>query len=154
MFIRDLTNADDLPALEQSLRFAAQRNRVLTHNIANIDTPDFRPVDVSVDGFRTTLARAVDDRRERWDGARGELAWSETRELRRDGRGLMTVRPSVASAATTGGAGENVLFQDRNTRSLERLMQQLQENTAQFSLATELMRAKMDLLRTAVDQTR
>ena len=155
MFIRDLTNADELPALEQSLRFAAQRQKVIAHNIANIDTPDFRPVDVSISGFRESLSRAVDERRERWGGgSRGELEWRQTSELRKAPGGLLEIRPSARSSAGAGGAGDNVLFQDRNNRSLERLMQQLQENTAQFSLTTELMRAKMDLLRTAIDQTR
>ncbi len=146
MFIRDLVSADELPVLEQSLRFAAQRARVIEHNIANIDTPNFQPLEASVEGFQASLARAVEDRQERWGGRRGELEWSETRELRKNSRGLLEVRPQ--------GHGDNILFHDRNNRSLERLMQQLQENTAAFTATTELMRAKMDLLRTAVEETR
>ena len=146
MFIRDLVTADELPALEQSLRFSAQRQRVIAHNIANIDTPNFQPLDVSISGFRETLGRALEDREKAWGGKRGALELRETRELKRNDRGLLELRPSTE--------GDNILFHDRNNRSLERLMQQLQENTAEFTTTTELMRAKMDLLRTAVDETR
>jgi len=146
MFIRDLVTADELPALEQSLRFSAQRQRVIAHNIANIDTPGFQPVEVSVTGFRDSLARAVEARKEQWGGYRGELEWAETRELRKNGNGLLEIRPT--------GHGDNILFHDRNNRSLERLMQQLQENTAEFTTTTELMRSKMELLRSAVEETR
>ncbi len=146
MFIRDLVTADELPALEQSLRFSAQRQRVIAHNIANIDTPGFQPLEVSVGGFRESLAKAVEARQERWGGHRGELEWSETRELRKNVRGQLEITPS--------GHGDNILFHDRNNRSLERLMQQLQENTAEFTTTTELLRAKMSLLRSAVEETR
>ena len=146
MFIRDLVNADELPVLGQSLRFAAQRQRVLAHNIANIDTPNFQPVDVSVGGFQKSLSEAIDARREKWGGTRGDLEWGETRELRRNRRGLLELNPTQQ--------GDNILFHDRNNRSLERMMQQLQENMAEFATTTELMKAKMDLLRTAVEQTR
>lgn len=146
MFIRDLTNADELPLLGESLRFAAQRQRIVAHNIANIDTPDFRPLDVSVGGFQRTLERAVEERRDRWGGFRGDLEMRQTPELRRNAHGLLDLRPQE-----TGG---NILFHDRNNRSLERLMQDLQENNAAFSVTVELMRSKMEQLRTAVDQTR
>lgn len=146
MFIRDLVNADELPVLEQSLRFTAQRQRVLAHNIANIDTPNFQPLDVSIDGFRKSLSKAIDARQQRWGGVRGDLEWRETRELKRNSRGLLEINPTRN--------GNNILFHDRNNRSLERMMQQLQENTAEFSVTTELMRAKMGLLKTAIEQTR
>lgn len=146
MFIRDLVNADELPVLEHSLRFAAQRQQILAHNIANIDTPGFRTLDASPAGFQQSLAKAIDARRDRWGGTRGDLEWAQTTELRKDRRGLLELKPSPT--------GDNILFHDRRNASLEELMQGIQENTAAFALSAELMRAKMDLLRTAVDQTR
>ena len=146
MFIQDLVNADELPVLEQSLRFAAQRQKILAHNIANIDTPGFRTLDVSPGGFQRSLAKAIDARRDQWGGTRGELEWAQTTELRKNSRGLLELKPTPT--------GDNILFHDRSNTSLEELMQGIQENTAAFALSAELMRAKMDLLRTAVDQTR
>ena len=146
MFIRDLVNADELPVLEQSLRFAAQRQQVLAHNIANYGTPGFQPTDVSVDGFQRSLSKAIDARQERWGGGRGELEWSTTTQLKKNSRGELVLQPVTTN--------QNILFHDRTNASLERLMQGIQENTADFALTAELMRAKMDLLRTAVTETR
>jgi flagellar basal body rod protein FlgB len=47
MPIGDLTNAGAIPALEMLFRFAGQRQKVLSNNIANFGTPDFLPSDAS-----------------------------------------------------------------------------------------------------------
>ena len=47
VIFNDLANAGSAPVLEQVLRFAGARQRLLAHNIANVDKPDFRPVDES-----------------------------------------------------------------------------------------------------------
>lgn len=129
--------------LELSLRFAAQRQQVLAHNIANITTPNFIPKDVSVEGFRRTLSRAV--RELDASGAPGgELAWRPTRELERGPRGELVLRPRTA--------GGGVLFHDRNNRDLERLMQDVAENAGAFRVAADLLRTRFDVMRTAVSQ--
>ena len=142
MFIRDLVTADELPALEQSLRFSAQRQRVIAHNIANIDTPNFQPLDVSISGFRETLGRALEDREKAWGGKRGALELRETRELKRNDRGLLELRPSTE--------GDNILFHDRNNRDLERIMQDLAENTLAHNAGLELLKSEFDLLEMAI----
>lgn len=142
MFITDLVTADAIPTLEASLRFAAQRQKLINYNIANISTPDFRPVDVSVRGFQETLADAVDRRRAATGGQSGELDWRETRELRRAADGGMRLVPRET--------GRNILFHDRNNRDLEGLLQDLVENTATHRIAADLLRSRYDLLRSAM----
>lgn len=142
MFISDLTTADAIPTLTTSLRFAGQRHRMISNNIANISTPNFQPRDVSVSKFQETLADAVDRRRREHDGVRGELKWRETRELQRDDRGQLELNPQPA--------GRNVLFHDRNNRDLERLMQDLTENTGAFRVTVELLRTRFDILESAI----
>jgi len=144
MFISDLTTADAIPTLATSLRFAAQRQQFISHNIANLSTPDFRPQDVSVRGFQETLADAVDRRRARFDGVRGELPWRESREIRRNEHGLMDLKPN--------DRGRNILFHDRNNRDLERLMQDLVENTGYFQVSAQLLRSRFDLLGDAISE--
>ncbi len=140
--IAQLTNAGALPSLEMTMRFAAQRQRIIAHNIANFDTPEFVQKDASVDGFRATLDRAIAQRRQRTGGMHGELAWRETRELRHvPGRGLV-----VVPGTPVGG----VLAHDRNNRDLERTMQDLAETTAAFRVAADLYRAHRDLIHSAI----
>jgi flagellar basal-body rod protein FlgB len=148
MFIDDITNSGSIPALEASLRFAAQRQRFLAGNIANISTPDFRPMDVSVEGFRAELSRAIDDRRARTGGERASLRLEDTREMRvhasAGGSPTFTLTPA------TGSGG--VLFHDRNNRDPERMMQALVENTQAFRMSADLLKARFEQLRSAIAQ--
>ncbi|MEN0019326.1 MAG: hypothetical protein AAF747_00420 [Planctomycetota bacterium] len=144
MSINGLTNAGSLPALELTMRFAAQRQRLIAHNIANFDTPGFIHKDVSPAAFQRTLAEAVQKRDER--GGRGEIEWRETRELVRDDRGDLALNPR----STSGG----LLHHDRNNRDIERVMQDLAETTSAFRVAAELHRAGRTMLMDAIQRTR
>ena len=144
MFISDLTNADSIPTLEASAQFAAQRQRLIAHNVANLSTPNFRELDVSVDAFRSQLSDAVGRRRARFGGLRGDLPLRDSREVETTARGGIRLNPTEA--------GGNILFHDRNDRDLERMMQDLVENVGAFRVASELLRSRMDLLRTAISE--
>jgi flagellar basal-body rod protein FlgB len=144
MFIDQLSNAGAMPALEMTMRFAAQRQRLIAHNIANLDTPNFIQNDVSVGGFQNTLDKAIRQRRSTTGGMRGDLSWRETRELGRDRDGGLRLTPQTPS----GG----VLYHDRNNRDVERLMQSLAETTGVFRTAAELYRSQKLLLDMAISQ--
>ena len=142
MLIRDLITADSLPTLAASMKFAARRQPLIAHNIANLSTPNFRPIDVDPKEFQATLSKAVDKRRKEFGGVRGDLQFSSSRDLRVNRRGDLELRPSPS--------GDNLLFHDRNDRDLERLMQDQVENVSAFRLAATLFRSRMDLLNTAI----
>ncbi|MFA6043443.1 MAG: hypothetical protein WC718_00540 [Phycisphaerales bacterium] len=144
MLIAELANSGPMPVLAEVMSFAAQRQQLLAHNIANLDTPDFVPLDVSTQAFQRNLAEAVKRRREGAGSAAGVLDVKETRELARDGAGGLVLKPRTPSG--------NVLFHDRNSRDLERMMQALTENTTVFRAASELMRVNEAMLRTAISQ--
>ena len=143
MLIDQLTNADAIPTLEAMVQFSGQRQKLIAHDIANLDTPNFQPIDVSPIEFQKQLGEAVDRRRRKFGGNRGELQIADTREVRQTGTGLaLTPQPS----------GRNVLFHDRNDRDLERTMQDLVENVAAFRVASELLKSRVDLLRSAISE--
>lgn len=138
----DLFNSGGMQALELTLQFAGQRQRLIQNNIANIDTPDYRPMDVSPRKFQAALASAVSKRQER--GGVGPIMLDGSREIIQAADGSITLNPLTASG--------NVLFHDRNNRDLERSMQSLAENTATYRVAADLLRARYDVLRTAISQ--
>ena len=144
MFIDGLTNADAMPVLEAAATVAAQRHRLIQNNIANISTPDFVPTDINVPQFQQNLAKAVERRRAAFGGARGDLPLQDNAQLQRDERGNIRLRPQPSSP--------NILFHDRNNRDLERLMQDLAENTAAFRIATEFMRSQVEVLAAAITE--
>lgn len=129
--IDDAVNMGSLPALERLVQFAGARHRMITNNVANLDTPGFRPLDVSVQAFQAQLAEAVDTGREPVDSPQVEFT-----------RGGVVLHPDPA--------GANILFHDDNDRSLERTMQDLAENFMTFRVASELLRSRLDLINTAI----
>lgn len=144
MLIDQVNSAGALPVLEQTMRLAGQRQKLIAHNIANISTPDFRPLDVSIDDFRSVLRDAVHQRRRETGGMHGQLKLESTTELKFGRRGELALNPKTPQG--------NILFQDRNNRDLERMMQDLAENAAVFRTAGELMRSQMDQLRRAMSE--
>lgn len=148
MFIDQLTNADALPALGAMVQFAARRQPIIQHNIANADTPNFQPRTVSSDRFRASLREAVNDRRREFGGHRGDLHVRDSREVewkRTVGGGRrMVLNPTTPS--------DNILFHDRNNRDLERMMQDLAENVSAFRVATELLKSNMETLTAAITE--
>ncbi|MEM1329309.1 MAG: hypothetical protein AAGG07_01980 [Planctomycetota bacterium] len=144
MRIDGVTNTGATPALAAMLSFSAQRHRLITHNVANISTPDFRPTDVSPKRFQEALSDAVDQRRRQTGGEHGGLRFKRTDELQPLSRGGFRVHGTTA--------GDNVLFHDRNNRDVERMMQDLVENAGVFRTAGELLRTQTDQLRRAISE--
>lgn len=142
--IEGLANSGAIPALEATVRFAGQRQRLIAHNIANLSTPNFQPQDVSVAGFQAQLDDAIQRRRAATGGTHGSLEIRDTREVIADAQGELRLSP--------GTPAPNILFHDRNNRDVERTMQDLAENAGMFRFAAEMLRSRHDLLRSAIAQ--
>jgi len=139
--IDGVTNADSIPTLERLVQFAGARHRLITNNIANLSTPNFRPVDVSVDEFRAALRDAVETKRASGGVPEGPLQVEDTSQIRFHEDGLeLDPAPS----------GDNILFHDGNDRNLERIMQDMVENFMAFRQASELIRNRYELINTAI----
>jgi len=141
--IKDLNTAGALPALEKMFLFSGQRQRLIAQNIANIDTPGYQGVDVDPRAFQNALHQAIESRRDGNGGISGELDISNADEVKMVG-GRMQLTPSTPI--------EGVLFQDRNQRDLERLMQDMIENATMFRVASDLMRKNKSLILGAIAQ--
>jgi len=142
MFIRDVVESGAIPVLEASMRFAARRQDLLAHNIANIDTPEFIPLDASPPAFQAALGEAIADRRERTGGEFGEFKLAGDGELEWDGARRLRLRARTASG--------HILFHDRNNRDLEHLMKGLAETMGAFRVATDLLRDRYRQIKDAI----
>ncbi len=142
--IDHVTNAGALPSLAWSIQFAARRQSLIAHNIANVSTPRFQHKDVSPAEFQAALREAIDERRARTSGTHGALRLESTRHIGVTDEGLRF------TPGTQAGSG--VLAHDRNNRDLESLMKDLTENQAAFRVATELMRTQAGTMRAAISE--
>ncbi len=140
MLIDQVTNSGALPVLETAMKFAARRQSLISHNIANLSTPGFRPADVSVADFQKSLGEAVDQRRAR--GRTGGLELEGTSEVKTDSRGGLRLEPR----RPTG----NILFHDKNNRDLERHMQDMVENLTAFRVSSDFFRSGLELVNLAI----
>ncbi|HYD00942.1 MAG TPA: flagellar basal body protein [Phycisphaerales bacterium] len=139
----EIINSGSGPALEAAMRFAAQRQKLIANNIANITTPNFVQQDVSVADFQTALGEAIDRRRSA--SGLAELSITGNSEVEMDSAtGALTLRPE----STIGG----ILFHDRNNRDLESLMQAQVENATMFRVCADLLKNRSDLMRAAIGE--
>jgi flagellar basal-body rod protein FlgB len=130
--------SSSLPALERSMQFMSARQKLLAGNLANVETPGFRPSDVDPKAFQASLREALEA-----DSVneQGSLEFDSSAPVSFSDRGT-ELKPEAL--------GENVMFHDGNDRSVERLMQKLSENAYAFRIASQLSRREFDLINTAI----
>ena len=139
--ITGLLDTGALPSLERLVQFTGERHRVLTNNIANLDTPYYRPKDLDTGSFQAELSRAIGERREQMNPAVGPLPLKETDQLQFESDRLITKSEPT---------DENIMFHDRNNRNLELTMKDLAENTIAHRAGVELLKNQFEMLRTAI----
>ena len=140
--IKGMLDYGALPSLERLVQFTSARHKVLADNIANISTPYFKPRDLDPGSFHASLRRAIDDRRGRGiNPVAGELELDNTRQIRFE-PGRIDARPQQTN--------DGILFHDQNNRNVERLMQDLAENTIAHGAGIDLLRNELGLLRVAI----
>jgi flagellar basal-body rod protein FlgB len=130
---------NDLPvlsALRTRMQWHQERQRVLSENVSNSDTPNFKPRDLVEPKFDATGASAT--------GSVGPLAITRT---------------STAHIAPSNGGAENfdqnrkAGFQTRpagNAVSLEEEMLKVSANQMDYAAATSLYSKSLHLLKTAI----
>lgn len=134
-------NYGALPTLERVVQFTEQRQKVIAHSIANINTPHFIPGDLSVSEFQASLRDAIDKRRGSKDPANGPVQPKDTNTIDFGSRGM---------SASPIDRNQNILFHDRNNRSVERLMQDMVENAMAHTASLQMLKSRMDTLGTAI----
>lgn len=116
---------------------------MIANNIANIDTPGYQMKDVDPRAFQKMLGEAIEDRRSGNGGAFGQLDFAQNKQVKMQD-GQMVLTPAAS--------GTSIRFHDGNDRDLERLMQQLVENSSTFRVAADLMRKNRSQLKLAIAQ--
>lgn len=130
MFVSKMLNQDSQPVLEQMLQFTAARHKVLAENIANIDTPNYRQKDLSVERFQQVMRDRLDKRQSApvgsvtFDDVNGELT----------------------------NPNDGILFHDGNNRSAEQLMSEFAKNALMHNMAVEMLRKQYSMMEMALKE--
>jgi flagellar basal-body rod protein FlgB len=113
-----------IDALEHAMTFHRERHAVLAGNIANLDTPGYRPLDLARPTEATTSAPAVTDP--------SHIPVAESSQVTR--------------TFDDGGAFQGP---DGNAVQLERELAKIDANRARYSAASELVSRRLAMLRYA-----
>lgn len=140
MLFVDIVNHSPMSALEKMLSFTEARHRVLTENIANVDTPGYQSKHLDVQAFQKSLSQAIEKQKES-HSARLEL--DGTNQFSQDGSGRLIFTPEIEPA-------ENILFHDKTNGRIEKQMAMLAENAMMHQAATELLRERFQGLMKAI----
>jgi flagellar basal-body rod protein FlgB len=130
-----------LPVLERMVQFTEARHKVLTHNIANLSTPYFKPKDLNTESFQASLREAIDKRRSTATPSSGQLQFRDTDQVKFEHDRLLGM-PTTTN--------DGVLFHDQNNRDVVRVMQDLAENTLAHNTAIEMIRNQFALMQMAI----
>jgi flagellar basal-body rod protein FlgB len=134
------TNFVDEPLLrqlERALDVMSQRQQLVASNIANVDTPRYRTVDID---FDRALSRALD-------------ASTDRTAARRTLDGHLTSDAHAAPPASQEVSGLPVR-NDGNNVSLEREMMALRSIRGKYRVATTVARKRLDQIRAALSEGR
>ncbi len=139
MFV-DAVNGGSIPVLEKLLSFTQANQRVLTENVANIDTPGYKTRHLDPKRFQADLREALDKQQ----ATRSRrLVMPRSKQYREDESGRGAFVPQVEPA-------ENVLFHDGTNARIERQMALMAENAMTHQTAVELLKTNFDSLRKAI----
>lgn len=133
--IQGLFQSTALPALEQTTAFAQRRHELLAGNIANIDTPDYRARDLSVENFEDSLAEAIRTQR-----SGGSESFASPGRLPRD--------PMDGPRR----AMETLVYHDGSDVNLEAQVTEMAKNQHLHNMAISLMRSQFSVLRAAISE--
>ncbi len=136
----NMFSSSAIPALEQTAVFAQRRHEVLAGNLANLDTPDYRTRDLSVDAFQTALAQSIQRQQSPSSAAFHSASPSH--------------QGSVEQVFGDGprAAMQQVVYHDGSDVGMEHQVTQIAKNQQMHNMAIALMRSQFSLLRAAITE--
>jgi len=130
--------------LTQSMRYNAQRQSVLAHNIANADTPSYRAMDLNKPDFETMAMGAASGKSGEFRAA-GELRMTNNKHMGGTLAGASGFRAQeIRDAQEITPVGNNVV--------LEQEMAKVSDTGAQYSISSSLMKKFTTMYRGAIGQ--
>jgi len=140
MLLEGLLTRGSLPVLEQVMAFTQARHEVLSNNISNFDTVNYKMQDLPAEEFFNALRRAV-RRRDRTGGA--SLEMRPTRHFNWDQTGKLNTKHMLLK-------NNNILFHDGNNRFVEKQMSEMAQNALLHNVSVEMLRQQYSLLGSAI----
>jgi flagellar basal-body rod protein FlgB len=133
----DLGNLPLFSAISRKMNWLSERQKLLAQNVANVDTPKYKAVDLRPLDFRSELAQAQGQ-------GQAQLQLAST-----DPSHLAAPAADLSSDAATFQEGDERDISG-NTVSIEDEMMKVSETTTDYELITNLYKKQIGLLKEAI----
>ncbi len=114
--------------LEKMMNVSATKHKVIANNIANVNTPGYKRMEVS---FEDQLSRAIQD-----------VPVAK----------LTTLQPKIVVSKDKEGSGN--IRNDGNNVNIDTEVTSLLKNTGTYNVYTQLLGKKMDMVKSAIDNSK
>ncbi len=114
--------------LEKMMNVSATKHKVIANNIANVNTPGYKRMEVS---FEDQLSRAIQD-----------APVSK----------LVNLQPKIVVSRDKEGSGS--IRNDGNNVNIDSEITSLVKNTLSYNIYTQLLGKKMDMVKSAIDNSK
>ena len=131
-----MLNASTIPLLEQVISFSEARHSVLAGNIANLDTPNYRSRDLSVETFQKRLRELIE-------------AQEKSPTYRSPGK--IVDEPNAAMKRVRDSM-KTILFHDESDVGIEQQVLELSKNKFMHTLAISIMSSQFRLIESAISE--
>jgi len=131
-----MIDASTIPLLEQVIRFSEARHSVLAGNIANLDTPNYRSRDLSVETFQKRLRELIEAQENQ------TISRSPGYIVDEPDRAMQRVHDSI----------KTILFHDGSDVGIEQQVLELSKNQFMHTLAISIMSSQFRLIESAISE--
>lgn len=114
--------------LEKMMNVSATKHKVIANNIANVNTPGYKRMEVS---FEDQLSRAIQD-----------IPVAK----------LTTLQPKIVVSKDKEGSGN--IRNDGNNVNIDSEVTSLLKNTGIYNVYTQLLGKKMEMVKSAIDNSK
>lgn len=129
-----------IPVLENVVHFTTARHRAILSNIANVNTPSYKAIDVPEEEFRKALLDAIEESRER---PVPTFDFQGTNRIRPKAGGGLEI--DFVEATDVG-----ILTHSENNVDIDKQMALMVENTQMHNMAATLLAQQFNMLRMAI----
>jgi flagellar basal-body rod protein FlgB len=137
-----------LGSLEKTIEFAERRHSILASNVANMDTPDYKTRDLSVDDFQKSLKHLTDVQKKVEADSPGLRLTVLDPPIDEE---TLSVRDQAVQ--NVHDSMRQVQYHDGSDDSMEMQVSQLAKNQSMHSTAVALMRSQFQTLKMAISES-
>ncbi len=133
-----------LPAIEQWLHFATHRHRVISNNLANVETPFYKTMEVPEGAFQKMMLRAWDEQKR----SVGDIFELERRD------GILPKRGGSPEVRYLEALPENagILRHTENNVDVDLEVAKMVKNSGLHGMLASLLTHQFDLMREAISE--